>query len=51
MVGWSGSGVGVGCEVSCGVHGVWCVFVWYQCGMCAVNLSCLCMRRIGVLCL
>ena len=36
LVGWSVSGVCVGCEVSCGVHGIWCVFVFYKCGISVV---------------
>ena len=39
----------------CGLRSVlwcaWCVFGSCLCGMCAVNLGCLCACRIGVLCL
>ena len=31
VVGWNGSGVGVGCEVSCGVHSVYLVCVCVVC--------------------
>ena len=43
VVGWSGSGVGVGCEVSGGVHGVCLVCVcvvsvWYVCSEFGLSL-------------
>ena len=50
VVGWSVSGVCMGCKVSCGVHGVYFVcIVWYKCGMCAVNLGCLCVLYMCVM--